>query len=171
MSIIAVCPGTYDPPHRGHMETWETAAEMFGAERVCVLVATNPGKRSRFTAEERGVMVIELLREASLACQVHVLAPNALTVDAAGTMHAEFLVRGVRGPRDFEDEQALADINRRLRPQADMKTILLPCGEGLHTLSSTLIRQIATIRPDGWREMVIEMAGKPVVDAFERTAI
>lgn len=162
----AVCAGTYDPPHFGHLVVWRTAAEIFGAKQVQVLVASNLGKVSMFSPHERAELVAKTLDEGNVGLHVDVLHETALTVDVALERGASFLVRGVRGPRDFEDEAALADINARLRPGYSLQTILIPCGESLHTISSTLIRQLGMMKPVGWREFMRQFTSSAVVEAF-----
>ena len=46
----AVCPGSYDPLHKGHVEIIARAASMY--DEVIVAVSTNYAKKYRFSLEE-----------------------------------------------------------------------------------------------------------------------
>ena len=54
----AICPGSYDPVTKGHLDIIQRSAALF--DRVIVLVLINPAKTPTFTVEER----VELLRRA-----------------------------------------------------------------------------------------------------------
>ena len=47
----AVCPGSFDPIHNGHLEVIARAAGLF--DEVIVAVSTNYAKKYRFSLEER----------------------------------------------------------------------------------------------------------------------
>ena len=55
--MIALCPGSFDPVHYGHLEIIARAAQLF--DEVIVGVAHNSSKKYRFSLEER----VELVRE------------------------------------------------------------------------------------------------------------
>ena len=55
----AVCPGSFDPIHNGHLEVIARAAGLF--DEVIVGVSTNYAKKYRFTLEERIDMARETL--------------------------------------------------------------------------------------------------------------
>ncbi len=75
----ALCPGSYDPIHNGHLEVIEPAAKLF--DRVVVAVIRNPGKvKPMFTLEERKDMVHESLGHLP---NVDVTMMKKLTVDVA----------------------------------------------------------------------------------------
>ena len=57
---IAICPGSFDPVTKGHVDIIERTAKLF--DKVVVLVVINPAKRPFFTVEER----TSFLRRATL---------------------------------------------------------------------------------------------------------
>ncbi|MBA3760548.1 MAG: adenylyltransferase/cytidyltransferase family protein, partial [Gemmatimonadales bacterium] len=59
MTRIAVYPGSFDPPTRGHEDLIRRSSSL--ADRLIVAVAMNVGKQPLFTVEER----LEMLRAAS----------------------------------------------------------------------------------------------------------
>jgi pantetheine-phosphate adenylyltransferase len=76
-----------------------------------------------------------------------------LTRDFVRAHHAKVMVRGVRGVTDFDYELQLAGMNRHL--MADVDTVFLTPDARYQSVSSTLVREIATLgHPDDIRELV-----------------
>jgi pantetheine-phosphate adenylyltransferase len=76
---------------------------------------------------------------------VKVITYSTLTVDAAKSEGAKFLLRGVRSTRDFEYERDLADVNRRL---SGIETVLLYSLPELSAISSSLVRELQSYGKD-----------------------
>ena len=57
---IAVCPGSFDPVTKGHLDIIERASRLF--DKVIVLVSFNPSKRTTaaFTIEERMKLIMRV---------------------------------------------------------------------------------------------------------------
>ena len=129
-------PGSFDPLHFGHVDVVAQAAELFG--NVVVAVMHNPDKPSGLlpTAER-----VRIARE-SLAHipGVTVEAFAGLAVDAAKSVNALCIVKGLRTPGDFEIEQQMAHTNFSV---AKVRTVYVPCQPGLSHVSSRFIRDIA----------------------------
>ena len=51
MRKIAVCPGSFDPITKGHLDIIRRASQLF--DRVIVLVSVNPDKDATFSATQR----------------------------------------------------------------------------------------------------------------------
>ncbi len=51
MTKIAVYPGSFDPPHRGHMYIVNEARQIF--DKVIVLLSVNPAKKEFLSLEEK----------------------------------------------------------------------------------------------------------------------
>ncbi len=100
---IAIYPGSFDPITNGHMDVLKRALEVF--DKVIVLVATNPDKKSRFSSEERVAMIKEATSNLS---NVEVDSTDGLTVKYAKTHGCNHLIRGLRAVTDFEYEFQLA---------------------------------------------------------------
>lgn len=137
----ALFPGSFDPVTLGHVDLVSRALALFG--RVTVAVAVNPDKKGLFTPEERA----ELLRQ-SLAGRsgAEVVLTSGLVVDAAREHGCDVIVRGVRSGTDMDFEVSMARTNRAMRPALDT-ILLVPSPEYAH-VSSTLVRQIATMGGD-----------------------
>ena len=110
---IAVYPGSFDPITNGHLDILNRALEIF--DKVIVLVAVNPNKKSRFSVEER----IAMIKEAVDNPNVEVDSYSGLTVEYAKAHHAKHLIRGLRAVTDFEYEFQLATANDFIDPSID----------------------------------------------------
>lgn len=132
----ALCPGSFDPIHNGHLEVIEPAAKLF--DRVVVAVIRNPGKaKPMFTLDERKDMVHESLSHLD---NVDVAMMKKLTVDVAKDVDAGWIVRGLRVASDFEYELQMAQMNEAI---SGIETIFIPCNSDSSFIASSLVRQIA----------------------------
>ena len=77
--------------------------------------------------------------------RIRVEAYDCLTVDFAKEQNAGFIVRGIRTVHDFEYEETIADINRKL---AGIETILLFTEPELTSISSTIVRELLQFGKD-----------------------
>ena len=102
---VAVYPGSFDPITNGHLEILKRALNIF--DRVIMLVAVNPEKQTRFSAEERVAMIKEAVNDE----RVEVDSYDGLTVEYAKAHGAKHLIRGLRAVTDFEYEFSLASAN------------------------------------------------------------
>ncbi len=147
-------PGSFDPLHLGHIDVVDQAAELFGHVVVGVLV--NFEKPSgMFTPAER-----VQLAEASLPGRpsVRVQAFGGLAVQAAADVGADFIVKGLRTPNDFDIEQQMAHTNRSV---TGIRTVFVPCRPDFGFVSSRFIREIAS-----HRESVDHLVAAPVAAAL-----
>ncbi len=112
---IAVYPGSFDPITNGHLDILHRACRVF--DKVIVLVAVNPNKKSNFTSEERVEMIKEATRDLK---NVEVYSDSGLTVKFAKEHGATHLIRGLRAVSDFEYEFQLASANEFVDSSIDM---------------------------------------------------
>ncbi|MBA3686125.1 MAG: pantetheine-phosphate adenylyltransferase [Planctomycetes bacterium] len=131
--MIALYPGSFDPPHLGHLDIIRRAAAI--AERLIVAVAVNPDKSLFLSIDQR----VSLLRDltAGLA-NVEVDRYLGATVAYAARRRIGVLIRGVRSGQDLEQERALAIVNRTL---GGLETVLLPAAAETVHLSGRLVRE------------------------------
>ena len=137
-NVIAVYPGTFDPMTLGHEDIIRRTAQLF--DSVIVAVAAAHHKKTLFTLDERLEMVIELVRGYP---QVRVESLEGLVRDFVIARGGKAMVRGLRAVTDFDYEFQLAGMNRALAP--DVETVFLTPGDHLQFISSTLVREIATL--------------------------
>lgn len=130
-------PGSFDPLHLGHVDVVDQAVELFGDVVVGVLV--NFDKPSgMFTPDER----VDLARATlSGRSTVRVEAFGRLAVQAAADVGADFIVKGLRTPADYDIEQQMAHMNHSV---AGIRTVFLPCRAEFGYVSSRFIREIAS---------------------------
>jgi pantetheine-phosphate adenylyltransferase len=139
---LAVYPGSFDPITRGHVDVIERACELF--EGLLVAVLTNTRKTPSRSAEERVRTILEAVAAelpAATAARIEVTSFEGLTVDLARERGARWIVRGLRALSDFENEAALAHLNRRMAPEID--TVFFMTGIEHAYVSSGLVREIA----------------------------
>src|SRR4051794_22105293 len=134
---LAVYPGTFDPVHNGHLDVARRAARLFDRLEVAV-VRDRPAKPLMFSTEERVALFRAALGDVP---NVEVLAYEGLTASYAREQGARCIVRGLRGPADFEFERQLATMNRHLEPDVD--AVFLNTSPQHEHLSSSLIKEVA----------------------------
>jgi len=133
-----VYPGTFDPITNGHTNLVERAAKLF--DRIIIAVAASPKKKPLFSLDERVSLAQDVLSHLD---NVEILGFEKLLAEFVIEHDANVILRGLRAVSDFEYEFQLADMNRRLVPQAE--SLFLTPDNHLSYISSTLIREIATL--------------------------
>jgi pantetheine-phosphate adenylyltransferase len=137
----AIYPGTFDPITNGHSDLVQRATRMF--ERVIVAVAANPSKTPTFSLEERVAMAGTTLAGLD---KVEICGFDTLLVEFSKSKGAQVILRGLRAVSDFEFEFQLAGMNRKMAP--DIETVFMMPAEQYTYLSSSLVREIATLGGD-----------------------
>lgn len=136
-----IFPGTFDPITNGHQDLIERTATL--CKHVVVAVAENKRKAPFFSLITRVQMAQAVL---SHIHNVEVCGFDNLLMDFAKQHHAQAIVRGLRVVSDFEYEFQLANMNRRLAP--DIETVFLTPAEQYSYVSSSLVREIASLGGD-----------------------
>lgn len=137
---IALFPGTFDPFTIGHYSIVERALTFM--DEVIIGIGINEAKNTHFTVEKRIKQISDFYKDEP---RIKVLAYDKLTVDFALEVDAKFIIRGIRTVKDFEYEESIADINRKL---ARIETILLFTEPELSCISSTLVRELLSYGKD-----------------------
>ncbi len=139
--LTAVYPGTFDPITLGHEDLMRRAASMF--ERLILAVAVGHHKRTLFDLEAR----LDMARAVAAPLgNVEVIAFDGLLRDFVRAQDGRVVVRGLRTGGDFEYEFQLAGMNRKLMPEVE--TVFLTPGDQHQFISSTFVREIATLGGD-----------------------
>jgi len=131
----AVYPGSFDPITNGHLDILKRALRVF--DRVIILVANNPNKKTSFTVEERLTMIKEVFKSNS---NVTVDATESLTVNYANKNGACAIIRGLRAMGDFEYEFQLSAANRYIDDKIEM-VFFMASGE-LSFISSGTVKEL-----------------------------
>ena len=131
---IAVYPGSFDPITNGHLEILHRALDIF--DKVIMLVAINPNKKTRFSSEER----VAMIKEAVNNPRVEVDSYDGLTVKYAKEHGAHHLIRGLRAVTDFEYEFSLASANDYIDESID--TVFLMSKAEKSFINSSMIMEL-----------------------------
>lgn len=133
--VRAVCPGSFDPITRGHLDIIERSAAVFN--EVIVAVGRNSTKNYLFGFEER----LALVRDAVAGMAgVSVEPIDGLLTQFCEQHGARVIVKGVRFGSDFDYELQMSQLNRAL---SGIETVLIPAGQKYGTISSSMIREVA----------------------------
>ena len=138
MSSRAMYPGTFDPFTNGHNDLVRRASRIF--DKVVVAIAANPNKAPLFPLEKRIELVKTVIADVP---NVEVMGYTGLTVEFARQHDLNVMMRGLRAVSDFEFEFQLATMSRHLSDQVE--TVFLTPTEQFNFISSTLIREIASL--------------------------
>ena len=139
--LRAVFPGTFDPIHFGHIDIANRATRLF--DEVVVAVYDRPLKSLLFPPDARLKLVAQAFANNP---KITVMGFSGLTVEFCHEIDAQVIVRGLRVFSDFEYEFRMALANHRLAP--DIEVVALITAEEHTFLSSTTVREIASLRGD-----------------------
>lgn len=136
----AIFPGTFDPFTIGHFSIVKRALTFM--DELVIGIGINERKKSYFPIDRREEMIRDLYKGNP---RVKVARYDCLTIDFAEREEAGFIIRGIRTVNDFEYEETIADINRKL---AGIETILLFTEPELTCVSSTIVRELLSYGKD-----------------------
>ncbi len=136
----AVCPGSFDPITHGHLDVIRRARALF--DEVIVGVGRNSAKKYLFDTGERVELVTTAIGDQA---GVRVAVLSGLLVDFCRDQGAGVVVKGLRFASDFDFELQMAHINHSL---TGLETVLLPASAQWGTLSSTMVREVASLGGD-----------------------
>ena len=136
-----ICPGSFDPVTKGHVDIITRAAALF--DEVVAVVLVNPAKKPSFTVAER----MDMLGKATAHLpNVSVDSHGGLLAEYVGRVGAVAIVKGLRAMSDFEHEFQMALTNKKLASTAE--TIFLTTSIDYMYLSSGLVKQVAAFDGD-----------------------
>ena len=138
---IAVYPGSFDPITLGHLNVMKRASRLF--DRLIVGVGINAEKQTLFTAEERHQLIHDAMADLE---NIEICTFTGLAVAFAKQCGSHIIVRGVRPITDIAAELTMMMANRRLAP--DVETLLMIADGEMAHVSSSLIKQIASVTDD-----------------------
>lgn len=130
----ALFPGTFDPFTLGHHSIVKRTLAFM--DEVIIGIGINENKRCLVSVEKRMESIQKLYADEP---RVKVLAYNGLTVDFAQEQEVGFIIRGIRTVKDFEYEEGIADINRKL---SGIETVFLFTEPELSSVSSSVVREL-----------------------------
>lgn len=135
----ALFPGSFDPLTLGHFDIIKRGLKLF--DEVVVAIGINADKNYMFSLEERQRFIKEAFKDEP---KVKVTTYKGLTIDFCKEIDAQFILRGLRNPADFEFEKAIAHTNRKL---SRIETVFLLTAASTSYISSSIVRDV--IRNNG----------------------
>ncbi len=141
----AIFPGSFDPITLGHFDIIKRGISLF--DEIVIAIGINSEKKYMFTLEERKHFLENTFKDYP---SVSVITYEGLTIDLCRKLEANFILRGLRNPADFEFEKAIAHTNRRL---AKVETVFLLTAAETSYISSSIVRDV--IRNGGEYQMLV----------------
>ena len=141
---LAVYPGSFDTFTLGHKDILLRSSKIF--DKVIVAIGENHGKQNLFSIEERISDIANEINDIGIESHVSVESFSGLIVDFAISKKANILIKGVRGPVDYDYELQMAGMNSTMNP--DIETIFLISRPEYSYISSSLVKQIALMKGD-----------------------
>lgn len=135
----AIFPGSFDPLTLGHYDIIKRGITLF--DELYIAIGINSDKKYMFSLEERTRFIEDAFADEP---KIKVVTYEGLTVDFCKKIEADFILRGLRNPGDFEFEKAIAHTNRKL---SEIETVFLLTSSGKSYISSSIVRDV--IRNNG----------------------
>ena len=130
----AIFPGSFDPITLGHQDIITRALDLF--DEIVVAIGVNGDKNYMFSIEQRKEFIEKAFADEP---KVKVTTYQGLTVDYCKEIDAQFILRGLRNPADFEFEKAIAHTNRKL---SKIETVFLLTAARTSFISSSIVRDV-----------------------------
>lgn len=135
----AVFPGSFDPITLGHVDIIKRAIPLF--DEIIIAIGINADKKYMFETLQRQNFIEHTFKDEP---KIKTETYTGLTVDYCLKINANFILRGLRNPADFEFEKAIAQTNRKL---SGIETVFLLTSAETSFISSSIVRDI--IRNNG----------------------
>jgi pantetheine-phosphate adenylyltransferase len=152
-----VYPGSFNPITNGHTDLVERALRLF--DHVILAIGTSAQKDPVVDLADRIALCEEVLSE--FGDRVSVEGFNTLLVNYARSRDTRFILRGLRTVTDFDYEFQMAEMNQSL--DNDIEYVFLPTAKETSYISSTLVREIASLGGD-----ISQFVHPAVVEAYAR---
>ena len=149
----AIFPGSFDPITLGHLDIIKRSISLF--DEIIIAIGVNAEKKYMFSLEQRKQFIEKTFKDEK---SVSVITYEGLTIDLCKKMDAQFILRGLRNPADFEFEKAIAHTNRRL---SKIETVFLLTAAKTSFISSSIVRDV--IRNGGDYTVLVPEAVKLLV--------
>lgn len=152
---VGIYPGSFDPITKGHLDLIERAAKL--VDHLIVAVLINPNKTNGLLSiPERKIILKDATTHIS---NVEIDSFSGLLVEYAKCKEAQVVIRGLRSISDFEMEQNMAQINKKLAP--NLETIFLITAPEYACISSSGVRELIQFKGD-YEWMIPEVAIKAI---------
>ena len=136
----AVFPGSFDPITLGHLDIIQRSIPLF--DEIIIGVGTNSEKKYMFPLDKRMDFIKNTFAEFK---SISVTQYEGLTIEFCKKVQADFIIRGLRNPADFEFEKAIAHTNRKM---SGIETVFLLTAAKTSFISSSIAREIISNQGD-----------------------
>lgn len=130
----AVFPGSFDPITLGHEDIITRALPLF--DEIIIAIGINSDKKYMFSLKERMQFIRDTFTHEP---KIKVETYSGLTIDYCKKVDAQFMLRGLRNPGDFEFEKSIAQTNRKL---SGIDTVFLLTSADTSFISSSIVRDV-----------------------------
>ena len=130
----AIFPGSFDPITLGHVDIINRGLPLF--DEIVIAIGVNSDKKYMFTLEQRKQFIEKYYQNEP---KVKVTTYKGLTTEYCKHVNADFILRGLRNPADFEFEKAIAQTNRKL---TKIETVFLLTSADTAFISSSIVRDV-----------------------------
>lgn len=134
MNRKAVFPGSFDPITLGHVDIISRALPLL--DELIIAIGVNEAKKYMFSLEERIQFIKETFKNEP---KITVATYQGLTIDYCQEVGADYMLRGLRNPADFEFEKSIAQTNRKL---SGIDTLFLLTSTDTSYISSSIVRDV-----------------------------
>ncbi len=132
---VAVFPGSFDPITIGHVDIVRRALPLF--DQIVVAIGQNAQKKYLFSLETR----LGWLREVfATEDKIRIDHYEGLTAHYCKSIHARYMIRGLRNASDFDYEKTISQLNSIVG--GDLETVFLISRPKFSHISSTIVREI-----------------------------
>ena len=130
----AIFPGSFDPITLGHCDIVKRGIHLF--DEIIIAIGENSTKKYMFSLKQRKAFIEATFKGNS---KIKVMSYSGLTTDFCKNVGADFILRGLRNPTDFEFEKAIAHNNRKI---GQIETVFLLTSVETSFISSSIVREI-----------------------------
>ena len=135
MKTVAFFPGSFDPFTKGHADIVNRGLKLF--DEIIIGIGTNTAKKRYFNIAD---IELAIGRAFDGNERVKIVHYDDLTASVAVKYGAHFIIRGLRNTTDFEYENTISQVNRKL--SSDLETVFLITSPELAPISSTIVREL-----------------------------
>ena len=136
----AVFPGSFDPLTLGHCDVINKSLDLF--DEIIIAIGENSDKKNMFSMDERKKFIHNEFKNQK---KLKILSYDGLTVNFCKKIDANFIVRGLRNPSDFEFEKTIAQTNKKL---TGIETVFFLTSLETAYISSSIVKEVIINKGD-----------------------